>query len=72
MLVSKMQWVSLVRRVVNISPLGEEAVLRRTLFTLKGSGKESGGPCSTAGYSEQDVVMKLENCNVDSSCEYNE
>ena len=58
-LVLKMQRVSLWGRIVNISLLGEKAVLRRNVFTMEGHGKGKGVPSITVGDREQDEVMKL-------------
>jgi len=55
----KMQRVSLLGRIVNISLLGEKAVLRRNVFTMEGHGKGNGVPGITVGDREQDEVMKL-------------
>jgi hypothetical protein len=45
--------------------VGEKAVLRRNVFTMKGPGKGNGFPCITVGDWEQDEVRKLKNFNVD-------
>jgi len=58
-LVLKIQRVSLLERIGNISLLGESSVLRRNVFTVEGPGKGNGVPCITVGDREQDEVMKL-------------
>ena len=58
-MVLKMQRVSLLGRIANISLLGEKTVLRRNVFTMEGHGKGNGIPCITVGDREQDEVMKL-------------
>jgi hypothetical protein len=55
-----MQHVSLLGRIVNISVLGEKAVLRRNILTTVGHGKGNGVPCIKVGDREQDEVTKLE------------
>jgi hypothetical protein len=70
MLVLKMQRVSLLGRIVNISLLGEKAVLRRNVFTMERHGKGNGIPCSSVGDSEQDEVTNLWNFKVDCGVQY--
>jgi len=60
----KMQRVSLLGRIVNISLLGEKAVLRRKVFTMEGHEKGNGVPCITVDVREQDEVMKLKDFNM--------
>ena len=69
-LVLKMQRVRLLGRTVNISFLGEKAVLRRKIFTMEGPGKGKGGPCITVGGREHDEVRKLKDFNMDVGCQY--
>jgi hypothetical protein len=69
MLVLKMRHVRLLRRIENISVLGDKALLQRTLFTSEGPGKGNGLLCNTTDDREQDEVMKLKDFNADSSCE---
>jgi hypothetical protein len=69
-LVLKMQRVSLLGRIVNISLLGETAVLRRNVFTMEGHVKGNGNPCSSVGDREQDEVMNLKDFNMDGGCQY--
>jgi hypothetical protein len=59
-----MQRVSLLGRIVNISLLGEKAVLRRKVFTMEGHEKGNGVPCITVGVREQDEVKKLKDFNM--------
>jgi hypothetical protein len=70
MLVLKMQCVRLLGRITNISVLREEAVLHRKVFTMEGSVKGNGVPCSTARDMEQDEVMRSKDFNADVSSEY--
>jgi len=65
-----MQRVSLLGRTGNISVLGEKAVLRRNVFTMEGHGKGKGVPYTTAGYREQDEVMKLKDFIMNGGCQY--
>jgi hypothetical protein len=66
----KMQRFSLLGRIVNISVLGEKAVLRRNIFTTAGHGKGNGVPCITVGIREQEEVMNLKDFNTDGACQY--
>jgi hypothetical protein len=52
----KMQRVSLFGRIVNISLLGERAVLRRKVFTMEGPQKGNGVRCIRVGNREHDEV----------------
>jgi len=63
-LVLKMQRVSLLGRIGNISVLGKKSVLRRKVFTMDGHGKGNGVPCIIAGDREQVEVMKLKYFNM--------
>ena len=65
-LVLKMQRVRLLGRTVNISFLGEKAVLRRKIFTMEGKGV----PCITVGDREHDEVRTLKDFNMDVGCQY--
>jgi hypothetical protein len=67
-----MQRVNLLGRTVNISVLGENAVLRENVLTMKGREKGNGTACSSVGDREQDEVMKLKNCNMDGGRQYME
>jgi hypothetical protein len=53
MLVLKMQRVSLLGRIVNISLLGEKTVLRRNVLTVEGRWKGNGIAYSSVGDKEQ-------------------
>jgi hypothetical protein len=64
-LVFKMQRVSLLGRIVNISLLGEKTVLRRNIFTMEGRWKGNRIACSSVGDSEQVEVTILKDSNVD-------
>ena len=65
-----MQRVSLLRRNVSISLLGENAVLRKNVFTKEGPGKGNGIPCSSIGDRDQDEVTKLKEFNMDGGSQY--
>jgi hypothetical protein len=65
-----MQRVSLFGRIVNISLLGEKAVLRRNVFTMEGHGKGNGVPCITLDDRERDEVMKLKYFDMVDGCQY--
>jgi hypothetical protein len=65
-----MQRVSLLGRIVNISLLGEKAVLRRNVFTMEGPGKGMGNPCIRVGDSEQDEVINVNYYIMDSGCQH--
>ena len=67
-LVLNMQRVRLLGRTVNISFLGEKAVLRRNVFTMEGPGKGNGVPCITVGDREHDEVRKLKDINMEVGC----
>jgi hypothetical protein len=61
--------VSLWRRIANISVLGENADLRRNVFTMEGHGKGNVVPCVTEGDKEQDEVKIWKNFNSDGTCQ---
>jgi len=65
-----MQRVRLLGRTVNISLLGEKAVLRRNAFTIEGPGKGNGVPYITVGDRELEEVMKLKDINMEVGCKY--
>ena len=67
-----MQRVSLLGRIGNISLLGEEAILRRNIFTMEEHGKGNGVPCLKVGDKEKDEVMNLKDFIMDGCCQYNE
>jgi len=69
-LVLEMQRVRLLGRIVNISLLGEKAVLRRNVFTMEGLGRRNGVPCSSVDDREQEEVTKLKDFNMDGGCQY--
>jgi hypothetical protein len=69
-LVLKMQRVSLLGRIVNISLVGEKAVLRRNVFMMEGHGKGNGVPSSSVGNMEKDEVTKLKDFNMVGGCQY--
>jgi hypothetical protein len=70
MLVLKMQRVSLLGRIVNISLLGEKTVLRRNVLTVEGRWKRNGIACSSVGDKEQVEVTILKDFNVDGGVQY--
>jgi hypothetical protein len=70
MLGLKMQLVSLLGRIVNISLLGEKTVLRRKLFRMEGSWKGNGIACRSVGDKEQVEVTILKDFNVDGGVQY--
>ena len=70
MLVLKMQRVSLLGRIVNISLFVEKSVLRKNVFTKEGPGKGNGIPCSSIGDRDQDEVTKLKEFNMDGGSQY--
>jgi hypothetical protein len=51
---------------------GEEAVLRRNVYTMEGPGKGNGVPCVIMGDREQDEVTKLKNINMNDCYPNNE
>jgi hypothetical protein len=66
--VLKIQRVSFLGRIVNISLFGKKAVLRRNVFTMEGPGKENGVPCFKLGDGEYDEVTKLKDFYLDGGC----
>ena len=68
MVVLKIQRVSLLGRIANISLFGERAVLRGNVCTMEGPGKEKGVPCFTVGDGEHGEVTKLKEFNMDGGC----
>jgi len=70
MVVLKIQCVSLLGRIVNISLFGKKAVLRGNVFTIEGPGKGNGVPCFTLEDREHDEVTKLKDSNMDGGCQY--
>ena len=68
MLVLKMQRVSLLGRIVNISLLGLMA--GKNVFMIEGTGKGNGVHCGSGGDMEQDEVTKLKHFNMEGGCQY--
>ena len=69
-MVLKIQRVSLLGRIANISLFGEKAVLRVNVFTVEGPGKENGVPCFTVGDGKHDEVTKLKDFNMEGGRQY--
>jgi hypothetical protein len=65
-----MQRVSLLGRIVNISLLGEKAVLRRNVFTMEGRWKGNGIAYSSVDDKEQVEVRILKDFNVEGGVQY--
>jgi hypothetical protein len=70
MLVLKMQRVSLLGRIVNISLFEEKTVLRRNVLTVEGRWKGNRIACSSVGDKEQVEVNILKDFNVDGGVQY--
>jgi len=69
MVVLKIQRVSLLGRIANISLFGKKAVLRGNVFTMEGPGKENEVPCFTVGDGEHDEVTKLKDFSMGGGCQ---